>query len=213
MLGNLNMIRLVILIFSLSYVGTTTAEYDGQYGPYDYTNPIHFQKYLPVVERYHFSQKVEREFQGMAGYFLDDLHYVLRAFPNHHRALNTLSRYWLPYLRSNSLPKYFPDPTQTPDYWFNKAMDFAPHDGVVPMLYAIRFHRLGKYSAALEQYKEALKIIPDNIELHYNLGLLYSDMQEYELALTHAHKAYAAGHQLPGLRLKLERAGKWKDLK
>ena len=61
----------------------------GGYGPYDYTNPIHFREKLPIVEGAHFDAGVESlrgHLKKNAGTLDGDLDYTLRAFPNHHRA-------------------------------------------------------------------------------------------------------------------------------
>jgi hypothetical protein len=45
--------------------------------------------------------------------------------------------------------------------------------------------------------------------LHYNLGLLYVDQMQYDLAREQAKQAYELGYPLNGLRARLERAGRW----
>ena len=181
------------------------------YGPFDYTNPIHFKDKLPVVEQYHFNSNVESLLKGMTSSTpLGDLEYVVRAFPNHHRALNALARYWLKFETHGKMPPGA-NREKSADYWFNRAISFVPQDGVVKLLYAIYNHGLKKNTKALELYKAAETQIPPNqsAELHYNLGLLYVDLKEYELARDRAEKAYAMGHPLPGLRNKLLRLGIW----
>ena len=63
----------------------------GQYGPFDYNNAADREERLPVVEQYHFSKNIQAlkpDVNGsLPGPHLD---YVLRAFPNHHPALNLL---------------------------------------------------------------------------------------------------------------------------
>jgi tetratricopeptide (TPR) repeat protein len=44
----------------------------------------------------------------------------------------------------------------------------------------------------------------------YNLGLLNFDIGDYDRALAYAKEAYGLGVDLPGLRQKLEKAGRWK---
>jgi Flp pilus assembly protein TadD len=99
----------------------------------------------------------------------------------------------------------------TAECYFERAMEFAPKDGVVHMLYGIYLARKGDLDAALDRYLEALQMTPDSTELHYNLGLLYADMKRYDDALDEAHVAYGAGFPLLGLRNKLLRAGAWRD--
>lgn len=47
----------------------------------------------------------------------------------------------------------------------------------------------------------------ESSEIHYFLGLFYTDQKEYSTAVEHARKAYALGYPLPGLRQKLHRLG------
>jgi len=51
----------------------------------------------------------------------------------------------------------------------------------------------------------------ESAEVHYNLGLLYLEVKNSDLALEHAHKAYALNHPLPGLRNRLQAMGRWSD--
>jgi tetratricopeptide (TPR) repeat protein len=179
------------------------------YGPYDYTNPEHVQDKLPIVEKNHFTPDVELLRRGKSSEFIvQDLAYTIRAFPNHHRALNSMARLWEQYIQKGQIPPGA-NPNQTPEYWFERARQFAPHDGVVPLLYGIHLHRLGKLDEALVRYKESEKLLPDSAEVHYNLGLLYVAKKEYGLAKRHARKAYELGYPLPGLRNKLIAVGVW----
>ena len=54
-------------------------------------------------------------------------------------------------------------------------------------------------------------LAPNSSEAHYNIGLMYTEMEEYPLAREHAQKAYSLGFPLPGLRSKLQRAGQWDE--
>jgi len=181
------------------------------YGPFDYTNPTHYREKLPVVEKYHFNKDVETLKNGMDGKSVgDDLSYVLRTFPNHHRALNSMMRLWRRYQQKNAIP---PGLTRdkTPDYWYKRAISFSPHDGVVKMLYGIYLHSEGKLDQALVLYKEAEVNLPAAFlsELHYDMGLLFIKMKKYRDAALQAHKAYVLGYPLPGLREKLKAVGAW----
>lgn len=50
-----------------------------------------------------------------------------------------------------------------------------------------------------------------SIEIHYNLGLVYFELKEMDLAVEFAKKAYDKQYPLPGLQQKLTRAGRWPD--
>jgi tetratricopeptide (TPR) repeat protein len=192
------------MVVSLAFVSVKA------YGPYDYTNPEHVRDKLPIVEQYHFNADVENLTGTMGDATVGaNLWYVIRTFPNHHRALNSYARLWRRYLKKGQIPPGV-SRGHTPEYCFERAMQFAPHDGVVPMLYGNYLYQLGKLDQALKLYKQAAAIIPDSPELHYNLGLLYLEENDYRLASVHAKKAYDLGFPLPGLRNKLIRAGVWK---
>jgi hypothetical protein len=136
------------------------------YGPYDYTNPTHVRDNLPIVEQYHFDRGVD----ALKGHAISgpdnlggDIAYTLRAFPNHHRALDAMGRY---QLREKQAPAR--GARYTAECWFERAMAFAPNDGVVHMVYGIYLARKGDKDAALARYLEALDLLPDSAELHYN---------------------------------------------
>jgi hypothetical protein len=46
-------------------------------------------------------------------------------------------------------------------------------------------------------------------ELHYNYGLLLTQLKDYEKARKHAKKAYDGGYPLPGLKNQLKAANQW----
>lgn len=173
------------------------------YGPFDYTNADHYANNLPVVERRHFTLEVEALVRGETGSIELDLNYTLRTFPNHHRALYAVAKL---QLRSGfrRMRDYL-----TADCYFDRAMRFKPDDAKVRMLYGLYLHKKGNFDEAMLRYKEALVAVPDDIELHYNIGLLYCDLKDYPAAIPHAQTAYAAGYPLPGLRNRLIKAGAW----
>ena len=198
-----------ILLLATAMVVSSTLQAGG--GPFDYTNPVDVQKHLEITERYHFNNDVRTLRRGMTGSVRADLTYVLRRFPNHHPALDAMARLWRKYMKRGEIPPGEGlDPSHTAEYWFERAMKFAPHDGMVRLLYGIHKHKLGKYKEALALYKQAEEIMPDSADVHYDLGLLYFDLGDYEQAYRHALKAYRLGYPLPGLKRKLVRQGIWK---
>jgi tetratricopeptide (TPR) repeat protein len=70
--------------------------------------------------------------------------------------------------------------------------------------------RSGKKAEAVAKLEEGAALDERDANIQYNLGLAYFDVGQYEKALKSAHRAYAAGFPLPGLREKLKRAGKWR---
>lgn len=175
------------------------------YGPFDYRFAAQKDKYL--VESAHFTPWVENLTRGNTSSTpAGDIAYTLRAFPNHPRAL--LSMMKLAEREKRDKPR---GSTYTMDCWFERAIRFQPEDGTVRMLYGTYLARKNKDREAIEQLELADKLITDDANVHYNLGLAYFDVKQYDKALTHAKKAYALGFQLPGLRDMLKRAGKWTD--
>lgn len=178
----------------------------GGYGPYDYTNPEHYRNKLPVVETYHFTPKVE-SLQGgeNARHPLNDLHYTLRAFPNHHRALFALIQ--LHTTQSSMVRSLSSGAFIEPECFLQRAANFSPDDSKVQFLHGLYLHRLGRYAEAERKYQQALNEQPDSAEIRYNLALVLIEMGRPEDAHIHARRAYDAGYPLPGVRNRLEALG------
>lgn len=178
--------------------------YTDHFGPFDYRTINRFD--LRKVEKAHFSSQVENLVRGDSSTIGADIAYTLKAIPNHPRALAAMA----------ALARKERRPTpRGSDYsiecWFERATRFAPNDPAVPLIMAIDLMKDGKTKAALIQLKTAEGLAPDNPNVHYNLGLAYFDLKDYENSLASAKRAYELGFPLPGLREKLARAGKWKD--
>ena len=176
------------------------------YGPFDYTNGMHRREKLPIVERLHFTAKVEGLVAGESGALIGDIDYTLRAFPNHHRALYAMIRLQLR------------DPVKIGSQFYSarcyleRAVAFKPNDPIPRLLYGIYLQRQEAYEEALQHYEIALRLDPESAEINYNAGLLYLKLGENDKALDAAHTAYTNGHQLPGLRNQLKRRGLWKPI-
>jgi tetratricopeptide (TPR) repeat protein len=158
------------------------------------------------VESVHFTADVESLRRGATGTLGADLSFTLLAFPNHPRAL-------LAMMKLGERAK-----TETPRgarysvaCYFDRAARFAPDDGTVRVLYGIYLSKKGDKNEALKQLEAASKLVGNDPNLHYNLGLAYFDLKDYDRALLHAQQAYKLGFPLPGLRDKLKKAGKWRD--
>lgn len=206
---------LVITLWSViccaqEYTGCPTLSHG--YGPYDYRTITKAQ--IVLVEGAHFFPNVENLRDGTPhpnrGYPIvpgGEIDYTLRAFPNHHRALMSLSRL---SVRDNSdRPKGV---KASVDCYFKIAMEFRPDDSYVPLIYGIHLSKKGKVAEALTYFDKAKALGDESASLHYNLGLAYFQIKRYDDALDAAHKAYAAGFPLDGLKNMLVRIGKWKDM-
>lgn len=82
---------------------------------------------------------------------------------------------------------------------------------MVKTIYGLYLIKSNKPKAGIEQLETALKQAGDDANVHYNLGLAYADMKEYNKALTSAHAAYRLGFPLPGLKNRLQRVGAWRE--
>ena len=184
--------------------GIACAGFSGGYGPYDYTLRGSYAEQLRVVESHHFTRNVESLKRGSTTILpYGDLAYTLRAWPNHHRALYSISRY---QLRLNRKNETIPIPAEC---WFQRAVLYSPKDATAYMLFGMYLQKAGRVEMAQEKYQAALDIDPDNIKAHYNYGLFLVSQERYEEAKHHAKRAYDAGFPLPGLRNQLTQAGKW----
>jgi tetratricopeptide (TPR) repeat protein len=214
------LIFVVLLLLFIPIISAFAAPVCGEiknaYGPFDYSNPEDRKNKLPGVEANHFTSKVESLIAGESGYLSGDLDYTLRAFPNHHRALYAFARYELRERKKNRQEsKSYMPPTSalgfpaTAECYFDRAIRWRPNDPTVRLLHGLFLHLSGNLEQALAEYKISERIQPNSADLQYNLGLLYFDRKQYNLAKEHAKKAYQLGYPLPGLRKKLASVGQW----
>lgn len=206
--------RIISVALALAFVSASaqTIQFEGfTYGPYDYTDPQHYRERLPIVEEYHFNSDVENLRNTMSGGTIGShLLYVIRSFPNHHRALVSFSRLW----ERSGAPLDPPPgvgPQQSPDYLYRRAIEFAPADGMVKLLYAIYLVNNDRRTDAIPLLDQAAELESDNADVNYNLGLMYLKLGQHEKASAHGTRAYEMGHPLPGLRKKMIAAGIWED--
>lgn len=208
--------KLVYALCSLLLIGTAdlqaaTKNYCGEltngYGPYDYRRRAEFQENFYLVEMAHFTSDVENGVKGSSSSVGADLDYTLRAIPNHHRALATLSSLALRDRTVQVANMRYPV-----ECWFIRALRFAPNDSGVYVAYGSYMFAIGKVKESTQLFKDGLALDPDNLVLNYNLGLAYVKQNDYEQAKIHAKKAYDGGFPLQGLKNKLIEAKKWDEL-
>lgn len=194
-----------------AFASPACGDLKNHYGPFDYVDPKADKE---IVERAHFTSKVENLIGGKTSITpLGDLNYTLRVFPNHHRALNAVSRYEIKkQQQSQQGGRYYSPEAEgglSAECYFERAIRWRPNDPNVYLVYGIHLHRIGSLDKALSAYKVSEKIQPNSADLQYNLGLLYFEMKQYTIAKEHAKKAYLLGYPLPGLRKKLTDVGRW----
>lgn len=132
-----------------------------------------------------------------------EIEWTLYRWPNHQVALQGAIEYDLHRGRAYEFRPI--------ECYFVRARSFAPDDVAVFLAEGLWRWKKGDKDRALEVYERGLDVAPDSADVHYNLGLLLTEMARYDEALQHAWKAYAAGHPLPGLRNKLAKVGHWED--
>lgn len=176
------------------------------YGPFDYRTQ---RPRLAIVEEYHFPPHVEALIrrQGMSGVAIGgDLDYTLRASPNHHRALVSMSRYG-ERLRRDKVP----GADYTVECYFDRAIRFAPDDPIVRMIYAGFLGRQNRLPEAERQLEAAARQAGDNAFTLYNIGLVYLELKRPAKALEFAHRAKALGWPRPELEQRLREQGQWQE--
>jgi hypothetical protein len=187
-------------------------------GPWDYADPsssvptgadpmgrikrvenVHFQPGMEALDLKLFSiDRLSKEFS-----------YTLRLLPNNPRALLAMSR--LEMRSGGKLPQGAASsdmPKISADCFFDRAIRFRPDDKAVRMVYGIHLHQRGKLKEALVEYQLAESLGEESGNLYYNLGLLHADMKNWDKAYEYGVKAERGGLMLPGLRGKLEKAGR-----
>lgn len=176
---------------------------ENHYGPFDYRTQ---RDQLRVVEKFHFTPKVETLAGGESSYIGGDLNYTLRTSPNHHRALIATVRY-----AEQTKSAKPPNMDFTVECYLERAVRFRPDDTVTRALFAQYLGRLGRKEQAIAQLEAAVEIANDNPLSHHNLGLVYLEIGEFDKALLQAHRAQKLGFEKSRLENALRQQGKWKD--
>jgi hypothetical protein len=172
------------------------------YGPFDYLLRQSLQFELNIVEKAHFSAESERLMgKGMQGTGpWGDLDYTLRAWPNHHRALNTAIKLRMQYDESSF---YYSNHLPPAECYFERATHYSSKDGTSFMLFGMLLHKLNHLGLAYQKYNIAEQLQPRDDNLKYNIGLLLVDMGRLDEARVYADEVYARGFPFPGLKRKL----------
>lgn len=175
-----------------------------QFGPYDYRTD---KSKLGIVEDYHFTPAVEALVRGSTSTLPgSDLSYTLGVFPNHHRALLAMVRYG----QKMKSPQP-PGARYSVDCYFDRALRFRPDDSIVRMIYANYLSKSARTPEAIQQLEQATADAKNNAFSHYNIGLIYFDLKQYDRALVQAHKALSLGFPQTALRDQLQSVGKWTE--
>jgi tetratricopeptide (TPR) repeat protein len=155
------------------------------------------------VENVHFNSEMKKlnlklySIERLVG----EINYTLGALPNNPGALLAMSR--LETMAGGKLPAKL-----SADCFFDRAIRFRPKDKAVRMVHGMHLHRHGKLKEALAEYELAESLGNTSANLYYNLGLLHADMKNWDKAYEYGVKSQGAGLMLPGLRGKLQKAGR-----
>jgi tetratricopeptide (TPR) repeat protein len=203
--------RVAVAVFALVSAHVTWAQtinacgdLQNAFGPFDYRTDR--GEHLRLVEGAHFTPLVEALIRGKTSTIGQDIDYTLRAFPNHHRALLAAAR-----LGDRSKSPQPAGMNYPVDCYFERALRFRPDDVVARMLLAEHLLRTGRPDVARENLQVASRNAGDSAFTHYNAGLMYLELKDYDEALAQAHRALALGFPRPDLRDKLQAVGKWSD--
>ncbi len=194
----------LLALTGLSQAASLCGELKNGYGPFDFRKRAENVDSFSLVENAHFTPDVENGVAGATGALGADLDYVLRAIPNHTRALATMAREGLKNKKVKIGGAKYPV-----ECYFDRAIRFAPDDGAVRASYGNYLFSLGQTDTALKLFATAVSLQPEDATINYNTALAYLKKKDYENANKYAQKAYALGFPLPGLKNKLVEAGKW----
>ena len=188
---------------ALAQVGPEVCEglSNGGNGPFDYRSGT---SYLKGMESVHFTDKVERLIAGSTGSLGQDIEYMLRAYPNHHRAL--LAMMGLAKRSKSPVAAHMKLPAEC---YFERALRFKKDDTTARMLFATYLTEVKRTDDAVKQLDLAAEIGKENPFTQYNVGMVFSDMARWDRALAQAHIAMAQGFSRPELKRRLVAAGKW----
>ena len=89
--------------------------------------------------------------------------------------------------------------------YFRRANFHSPKDAAVYMLHGMYSHWKSDWVTSEEQYLHASKLQPNNVQINYNMGLMYFEKGDHESAAKQAQIAYDGGMPMQGLRKKLKK--------
>jgi tetratricopeptide (TPR) repeat protein len=155
---------------------------------------------LTNVQLYHLGPGREAMKAARYPQALEQFEFILNYYPNHPVVLRLVSDMCM-----KARSRY----CKIAEDWFEKGLARNPNAGTTHLLHGFHLHRTRQVKEAVKAYQRAVELQPNSRDAHYNLGLAYADLKEYELANRHAQRSYQLGANMPGLRNRLEKLGKW----
>jgi hypothetical protein len=134
---------------------------------------------LALVEDHHFNADVEMLVGGINGPLPGDIHYTLKHFPNHYRALHTMAKWHIKYPNPKDedcgkcLSWLLPA-----ECYFTRAITFKPQDPMLYYILGLYLHNIKDLDRAIDAYNDALTLGASSAEFHYNMGLLMVDRKD-----------------------------------
>ena len=190
--------------FAVAQTASPECSWPHKAATYDYR--IEKRSFAPIENR-HFPPQVEALVRGSTTSAIGaDIDYMLDKVPNHHRALLSLVR-----LGERDKTDNIRGTKGSVGCYFERALGFRSDDTTVRLIYATFLSKHAREPEATRQLEMAASDAGDNPFTHYNIGLVYFDMKNYDRALAQAHKAYGLGFGSPNLRDQLMAAGKWAE--
>lgn len=222
----ISIITILLMTIMISFVAysapkgqcpTAATHYGSHFGPWDYFDSKNWEpsvtsppNRIEMVTKIHFTPDTKAlNHPRTAG----NIHYTLRSIPNHPDALTAMLEYQKRFesLRRTSWHKFRKPLPLASDCYFQYAANFTPNNYQIWFLWGISLHREKQYLEAVDLYLKAQKLAPDNIEIHYNLGLVYFKLGQYAESRKWAKLAYKKDIQLYGLKNLLKSKGEWQD--
>lgn len=187
---------------------------EGRHGPFDYRTAKRNERDL--VEKVHFNEHYraykmgKKKFQKRFDHIIETpaagFGYTLWAFPNHHVALAAVEDLGIKQ-KSEKV-----DGLQLRvECYFQRAVRLAPNDGLVRALYGYYFARRDQVAQAERQLSSAIELRGNDVNVLNYVATAYLEVGKLDQAVEYARQAYAAGYPFPGLRQRLQKAGRTLD--
>lgn len=174
--------------------GSTNGGSERQFGPYDYRDPTAKAGPLELVETYHFTIDVATLTHGASSTLAGDLDYTLRAFPNHHRALQSLADLGIREKSTKIADMHYSVPC-----YFSRAINYTPTDGLVNALYAYYLSNFNQNEMAILEAENGIKKNPKVSKIYYLAALTYHKAGNQQKSYEYALMAKKLGSTIEGL--------------
>jgi tetratricopeptide (TPR) repeat protein len=172
------------------------------YGPYDFRTD---KEKLPIVLGAHFTPEVETLLRGKTSTTPGpDIDYTLRAIPNHPRALIAIIN--LGAKEGTSRPK---GTNYSVECYLDRALRFRPDDNVARLIFADYLAKKNRIEESRKHLEVVVQSAGENAFSHFNAGMVYFAIKEYDKAFQQAMRAKDLGLTWTELEDQLKAVGKF----